>query len=96
MDERNPAAIILDSVRFFNRQGNEDVLALEETVNCKLFVNPIDKVDGLEYSISSRTNRVLKQKTNSSTGGAQNHETDTNSAMLPVLRPLQAERLAEA
>lgn len=67
MDERNPAAIILDSVRFFNRQGNEDVLALEEdvlaleeTVNCKLFVNPIDKVGGLEYSISNRTNRVLK------------------------------------
>ena len=60
MDERNPAAIILDSVRFFNRQGNENVLALEETVNCKLFVNPIDKVGGLEYSISSRTNGVLK------------------------------------
>ena len=62
MDERNPAAIILDSVRFFNRQGNEDVLALEETVNCKLFVNPIDKAGGQEYIFSSRADGVLKTK----------------------------------
>ena len=29
---------------------------------CKLFVNPIDKVGGQEYSFSSRADRVLKTK----------------------------------
>ena len=37
------------------------VYMLAKIVNCKLFMNPIDKVGKQEYSFSSRTDRVLKR-----------------------------------
>ena len=62
---------------------------------CKLFVNPIDKVGGQEYIFSSRADRVLKNETNCSTGGAQNHEEEHLYNSITALPPLGTELLAK-
>ena len=62
---------------------------------CKLFVNPIDKVGGQEYIFSSRTDRVLKNKTDCSAGGVQNHEKEHRYNQLTALLPPDAKLLAK-
>ena len=62
---------------------------------CKLFVNPIDKAGGQEYIFSSRADRVLKNETDCSVGGAQNHEEKYHYDSLTALPPPGTELLAK-